>query len=118
MQGQLKPLQDCKSIKKEPRTGLFSYYSVLVGPCLVVTDYRDVVVQVQKQGVYVLSAKVQDADSRVDVTFDACACMTERELVPGLVNAAAAAYRLEPGCHRLAVHVQSRTASRVSVSLR
>ena len=79
---------------------------------------KSLVVQVQKQGIYVLSAKVQDADSRVDVTFDACACMTERELVPGLVNAAAAAYRLEPGCHRLAVHVQSRTASRVSVSLR
>ena len=77
---------------------------------------QTLVVQVKKQGVYVLRVKVQDADSRVDVAFDACACMTERELVPGLVNAACAAYRLEPGLHRLAVHVQSRTAACISVN--
>ena len=79
---------------------------------------KELVVQVPQRGVYVLRVKVAEADSRVDVCFDACACMTERELVPGLVNAACAAYRLEPGCHRLAVHLQSRTASRVSVCLR
>jgi hypothetical protein len=63
-------------------------------------------VQVHERGIYVLSLSVQNADSRVALSFDDNACMVEYEFVPGLVNAACAAYRLESGCHRLAINVR------------
>ena len=68
------------------------------------------VVQVPARGVYVLRVTVADADSRVALCFDGSACMEEHEVVPGLAHAHAAAYRLEPGCHRLSVQVQGRAA--------
>lgn len=75
-------------------------------------------VRVPVRRAYVLTVKVEDDDSRVDVRFDGCACVEEHEHVPGLVHVCRAAYRLEAGFHTLAVHVQSRTDSRLSVSLR
>ena len=77
-----------------------------------------IVVQVPRRGVYVLNVAVEDGSSQVFVSFDGCACMEEHECVPGLVNAHTAAYRLEPGCHRLSVLVQARANARLSVSLR
>lgn len=73
------------------------------------------VVQVPACGVYVLKVTVADADSRVVLCFDGCACMEEHEVVPGLAHSHAAAYRLEPGCHRLCVQVQGAPA-RITVS--
>ena len=64
------------------------------------------VVQMPSRGVYVLVVKVEAGDSRSSVCFDGCACMEEHEVVPGWAHTHAAAYRLEPGCHRLKVQVQ------------
>lgn len=77
-----------------------------------------VVVQVPEQGVYVLTLKVVSEDSSVDLRFSGATCLEEQEMVPGLVHICRAAYRLSPGRHTLAFHVQSRTASRLSVSFR
>ena len=81
-------------------------------------DKPELLVQVPARGIYVLSVKVEDEDAQVDVRFDGCACMEEHEHVPGLVHVCLAAYRLEPGCHTLALQVQSSTASRLAVSFR
>lgn len=81
-------------------------------------DKPDLVVQVPFRGIYVLSVKVEDEDAQVDVRFDGCSCLEEHEHVPGLVHVCRAAYRLEPGCHSLALQVQSHTAARLLVSFR
>lgn len=76
------------------------------------------VVQVPRRGVYILKVAVEEGNSQINVGFDGCACMEEHECVPGLTNAHAAAYRLEPGCHLLSVLVQARSAARLAVSFR
>ena len=77
-----------------------------------------VVVQVAGQGIYVLTLKVEDEDADVDLLVEGSPCLEEQERVPGLVHVCRAAYRLAPGRHTLSFHVQSRTASRLVVSLR
>ena len=79
---------------------------------------REMVVRVPVRGVYVLSSHVQGEEEKACVQLDDRACMAESEYIPALVNAEHAAYRLEPGCHRLTVHVQSDTASCVRFSFR
>ena len=79
---------------------------------------REVVVRVPRRGVYVFSSHVLGEDEKACVQLDDRACMAESEHIPALVNAEHAAYRLEAGCHRLKVSVQSTTASRVRLSFR
>lgn len=76
------------------------------------------VVQTPRRHVCVLKVLVEDGNSRIGVGFDGCACMEEHEVVPGLVNTHAAAYRLEPGCHRLTLLVQPQAAGKLHVSFR
>lgn len=76
------------------------------------------VVQAPRRQVCVLKVQVEDGNSRIGVGFDGCACMEEHEVVPGLVNTHAAAYRLEPGCHRLTLLVQPQAAGKLHVSFR
>lgn len=76
------------------------------------------VVQVPQRGVYVLKVSVAGGNSRVKVGFDGCACMEEHECEPGLVNAHAAVYRLESGCHCLNVLVQAGSNARLNLSFR
>ncbi len=78
----------------------------------------DLVVQVPVQGVYVLDVKADDVESRLDISFDDDPCMEESEHVPGLVNAACAAYRLEAGCHCLSTLLQGQTAGKVRFHFR
>lgn len=75
-------------------------------------------VQVPRRQVCVLKVLVEDGNSRIGVSFDGCACMEEHKVVPGLVNAHAAAYRLEPGFHRLTLLVQPEAAGKLHVSFR
>lgn len=79
---------------------------------------REVVVRVPRRGVYVFSSHVLGEDVKACVQLDDRACMAESEYIPALVNAEYAAYRLESGCHRLTVYVQSVTASCVRFSFR
>ncbi len=79
---------------------------------------REIVVQVPTRGVYVFSSHVQGEDEKAEVQLDERACMSESEHIPALVAADYAAYRLEAGCHRLRVSVQSVTASRIKFCFR
>lgn len=79
---------------------------------------REIVVHAPSRGVYVFSSHVLGEDAKADVQLDDRACMTESEHVPALVSADYAAYRLEAGCHRLRVCVQSVTASRIMFCFR
>ena len=79
---------------------------------------RAIVVQVPRRGVYVLSSHVQGEDEKAEVQLDERSCMAEVEHIPALVTADYAAYRLEPGCHRLSVCVQSVTPSRIKFCFR
>lgn len=79
---------------------------------------RVIVVHAPSRGVYVFSSHVLGEEAKADVQLDERACMTESEHVPALVSADYAAYRLEPGCHRLRLCVQSATASRIRFCFR
>ena len=79
---------------------------------------RVIVVHAPSRGVYVFSSHVLGEESKADVQLDERACLAESEHVPALVSADYAAYRLEPGCHRLRVCVQSVTASRIRFCFR
>lgn len=79
---------------------------------------RTVLVRVPIRGVYVLSSHLLGDDSKADVQLDERACMAESERIPALVTADYAAYRLESGCHRLSVSVQSATVSRIKLCFR
>jgi hypothetical protein len=78
----------------------------------------ELVVQAPAKGVYVLEVRADDGESHLKIGFDEAPCMEESESVPGLVNAACAAYRLEPGCHCLEVLLQGQTAGKVSIRFR
>ena len=79
---------------------------------------REMVVRVPARGVYVLSSHVQGEDEKACVHFDDRACMVESEHIPALVTAEYAAYRLEPGCHRLRICVKSETISHIKICFR
>lgn len=96
---------------------------LMPGECMILTlvpgEKRQVplAVQVPRCGIYVLKVTVAEGNSQVNVHFDGCACMEEHECVPGLINAHAAAYRLEANCHKLSIELQADSHARVIVSM-